>query len=230
MSKKENERPQETQTMLSLEEYGILCFTNSYHIADELNDRLESVLTSKPAYFWVPFLSHLIKGTDLSIDDIKVFIELSLNSLMTKNEARWNNRALGVEGMLATLDTVLFYSTRVKLKNPVLEHQSLLGSFIDDLLDRLEGHNLIEDKNIETISGAPVVMMGLLPLGFTKRTKLGEEMYVKINRILKSHELKRTIRQSPYWEHHQFHTIWEIFKTSIFTMEETFGPTKSAKK
>lgn len=220
----------EQEELLSLEEFGILCFTNSFYLDDEINNKMEVVFTSKPSYFWVPVISHLIKTTDLSTDDIKVFIELSLNSLMTKNEIRWNNRALGVEGMLATLEAVLFYSSRLKFNNPVLEHQSLLGTFIDEVLERLENHGLIQDHNIEMLLGTNSAMMGLMPLGFTKRTQLGEEIFLKVISKFRKMELQNEIKDTPYEHHYRLNNIWEIFKKSIFTMEETFGPTSSKKK
>ncbi|UXP33516.1 hypothetical protein N6H18_06060 [Reichenbachiella agarivorans] len=216
--------------MLSMEEFGILCFTNSYYLDDELNNKIQVVLTSKPTYFWIPVLSHLIRSTDLTNEDIKVFIELSLNSLMSKNEVRWNNRALGIEGMLATLESVLFYTSRIKFNNPVLEHQSLVGSFIDEILERLENHGLIEDHNIEMLNGSPSVMMGLMPLGFTKRTRLGEEIYLKFVSKFRKMELQKEIKGSPSEYHYRLNDLWEIFKKSLFTMEETFGPTKKSKK
>ncbi|MCV9388444.1 hypothetical protein [Reichenbachiella ulvae] len=212
--------------MLSMEEFGILCFTNSFYLDDELNNKIEVVMTSKPTYFWIPVLSHLIRSTDLSNEDIKVFIELSLNSLMTKNEVRWNNRALGIEGMLATLESVLFYTSRIKFKNQVLEHQSLLGSFIDEMVERLESHGLIEDHNIEMLNGSPSVMMGLMPLGFTKRTRLGEEIYLKLLSKFRKMELQNDIKGNQYEYHYRLNLLWDIFKRSLFTMEETYGPTK----
>ncbi|MGL1888272.1 MAG: hypothetical protein OCD76_17280 [Reichenbachiella sp.] len=222
-------RDSEQEVLLSLEEFGILCFTNSFYLDDEIKNKMEVVFTSKPSYFWVPVIAHLIKTTDLTTDDIKVFIELSLNSLMTKNEIRWNNRALGVEGMLATLESVLFYSSRIKFNNPVLEHQSLLGAFIDEVLERLENHGLIRDHNIEMLLGTNSAMMGLMPLGFTKRTQLGEEMFLKIISKFRKMELQNEIKGTPYEYHYRINNIWEIFKKSIFTMEETFGPTQKKK-
>lgn len=219
----------EKDVMLSVEEFGILCFTNSYYLDDELSNRMEVVLTSRQSYFWVPVLSHLLKETTLTIEEIKVFIELSLNSLVTKNEARWNNRALGVEGMLATLESVLFYTTRLKFNNPVLEHQSLFGSFIDEMLERLEKHNLIEDHHIEMLNGTPGVMLGLLPLGFTKRTQIGEEIFLKFSNTFRKMELQKEIKGSPYEQHYRFNLLWEIFKQSIFTMETTYGSSKKSK-
>ncbi|PIB37096.1 hypothetical protein BFP72_17630 [Reichenbachiella sp. 5M10] len=216
--------------MLSMEEFGILCFTNSYYLDDELNNKIEVVMTSKPTYFWIPILSHLIRSTELTNEDIKVFIELSLNSLMTKNEVRWNNRALGIEGMLATLESVLFYTSRIKFNNPVLEHQSLIGSFIDEILERLESHGLIEDHNIEMLNGSPSVMMGLMPLGFTKRTALGEEIYLKLVSKFRNMELQKEVKGNTYEYHYRLNDLWEIFKRSLFTMEETYGPTKKPKK
>ncbi len=213
----------ENEVMLSLEEFGILCFTNSFYLDDEINNHMDVLLTSRQSYFWVPIISHLIKNTSLSIEEIKVFIEVSLNALMTKNEARWNNRALGVEGMLGELETVLFYSTRMKFDSPVLEHQSLFGSFLDEILLRLENHNLILDKHIETVNGTSTVMMGLIPLGITKRTQIGEEVFLKFHNTFRKMELQKTIKGSPYEPHYKFYLVWEIFKNSIFNTEDIFG-------
>ncbi len=218
------------EVMLTLEEFGILCFTNSYYLDDELSNKMDVVLTSSQSYFWVPVISHLLKRTELTLDEIRVFLELSLNSLVTKNDARWNNRALGVEGMLANLESVLFYSTRLKFNDPVLEHQSLFGSFIDETVDRLEGHNLIVDHHIEMLNGTPGVMMGLLPLGITKRTQIGEEIFLKFNSIFRKMELQKEIKGSPYELHYKFHTLWELFRASMFSMEEIYGSTKKKKK
>ena len=220
----------DSEVPLTLEEFGVLCFTNSYYLDDELSNHMEVVFTSSQSYFWVPVLAHLIKNTKLTIEEIKVFIELSLNSLVTKNDARWNNRALGVEGMLANLESVLFYSTRLKFNDPVLEHQSLLGSLIDEILDRLESHHLVSDHHVEMIGGTPGVMLGLLPMGFTKRTQIGEEIYLKFSNTFRKMELQNEIKGSAYEYHYKFHILWEIFKTSIFTMEETYGSTKHKRK
>ncbi|WP_109832562.1 hypothetical protein [Reichenbachiella versicolor] len=219
----------EAEVMLTLEEFGILCFTNSYYLDDELKNKVEVILTSSQTYFWVPVISHLIKSTELSIEDIRVFVELSLNNLVTKNEARWNNRALGVEGMLATLESVLFYTTRLKFDNPVLEHQSLFGSFIDEISERLEDHNLIEANQIEVLNGAPGVMMGLLPLGFTKRTRVGEDIFTKFQNQFRDMEVNKTIKDSPYENHYRFFRVYELFRSAIFTMEEEFGTYKNKK-
>ena len=217
----------EIEVPLTLEEYGILCFTNSFYLDDELNNHVEVALMSSQSYFWVPVISHLIKSTELSIEDIRVFLELSINSLVTKNQARWNNRALGVEGMLATLESVLFYTTRHKFDNPVLEHQSLFGSFIDEITERLESHNLIVTNNIEMLNGTPGVMMGLLPMGFTKRTQIGEELFIKFQNQFRDIELNKKLQDSPYKVHYRFNRIFEIFKAALFTMEEQFGSYKS---
>lgn len=213
----------DSEAILSLEEFGILCFTNSYYLDDELKNGVEVVLTSRQSYFWVPVFCHMIKKTNLPISDIKTFIEVSLNSMVTKNDAQWNNRALGVEGMLADLEAMLFYTTRLKFEDPVMEHQSLFGTFIDEMMERLEKHNLIIDNYVEPLAGAPGVMLGLLPLGFTKRTQIGEEMYLKFNNMFRKMELLREVKNSPYEHHYRFHSIWEHFRSSIFTMEANEG-------
>ncbi|MFY0626227.1 MAG: hypothetical protein JXR07_08035 [Reichenbachiella sp.] len=219
----------EKEVMLTLEEFGILCFTNSYYLDDELSNHMDVLLTSRQSYFWVPIIAHLIKETELTIEEIKVFIEVSLNSLMTKNEARWNNRVLGVEGMLGELETVLFYSTRLKFNNPVLEHQSLFGSFLDEILRRLENHNLILDKHIEILNGTTSVMMGLIPMGITKRTQIGEEIFLKFSNTFRKMELQKSIKGSQYEPHYKFYLIWEIFKNSIFNTEDIFGSARRKK-
>lgn len=219
----------ENEVMLSLEEFGVLCFTNSYYLDDELNNHMDALLTSRQSYFWVPVIAHLIKNTELTMDEIKVYIEVCLNSLMTKNESRWNNRALGVEGMLAELESVLFYSTRLKFDSPILEHQSLFGSFLDEVLERLESHNLIVDKHIDEINGTATVMMGLIPLGITKRTQVGEEIFLKFHNTFRKMELQKEIKGSPYEPHYKFFTIWEIFKYSIFNTEDIFGSARRKK-
>lgn len=220
----------DTEVMLTVEEFGILCFTNSYYLDDELKNKVEVILTSSQSYFWVPVIAHLIKLPDITVEDVQIFVELSLNNLVTKNEARWNNRALGVEGMLATLESVLFYSTRKKFDNPVLEHQSLFGSFIDEITERLEKHNLIETRQIEMLNGSPGVMLGLLPLGFTKRTMIGEEVYIKFQNEFRDMEINRKTKGSAYENHYRFFRVWEIFKKAIFNMEAEFGSYKTRDK
>lgn len=209
----------DNEVMLSLEEFGILCFTNSHNLGDEVNNHMEVVLASRESYLWVPVISYLLKKTELRMEDIRVFIEVSLNALVTKNREQWNNRALSVEGVLSELDATLFYTTRLRFEDPVLEHLSLFGSSIDEMTRRLEKHNLIENHHIGMLDKTPCVMLGILPIRLTRRTQIGEEVYLKFSNTFRKLELQKEVEGSVYELHYKFHSLWEYFKANIFSME-----------
>ena len=55
-------------------------------------------------------------------------------------------------------------------------------------------------------------------------------MYLKFNTTFRKMELQKEIKGSVYELHYKFNVLWEIFKSSIFSMEDTYGSTKQNPK
>lgn len=213
-----NER---NEAILKVDEYGLLCMTTPYvPIGEELESGKELLYTSKQAYMWVPILAYIVENVDISEADMKIFLEMSLDSLTTHHRTRWSNRAEALEGMLEMLNSMLFYTTRKKLDAPIFEYASLFGGSIEDILDRLEGLGLVEEHYVESMAGNQVAMMGFVPYGYTKRTRLGEELYAKLNSLMLFYAQKSLVEDSDFKIHYRFFRAWEIFKSIVMKMDK----------
>ncbi|UXX78573.1 hypothetical protein N7E81_14525 [Reichenbachiella carrageenanivorans] len=213
-----NER---NEAILKVDEYGLLCMTTPYMPPEVKHDPSKQLLyTSKQAYMWVPILAYIVENVDISEEDMKIFLEMSLDSLTTHHRTRWSNRAEALEGMLEMLNSMLFYTTRKKLEDPIFEYASLFGGSIEDILDRLEGLSLVEEHYIEPIGNQQVAMMGFVPFGFTKRTRLGEELFAKLNSLMLFYAQKNLVEESDFKIHYKFFRAWEIFKEIVMKMDK----------
>lgn len=213
-----NER---NEAILKVDEYGLLCMTTPYMPPEAKEDPNESLLyTSKQSYMWVPILAYIVEKLDIPEDDMKIFLEMSLDSLTTHHRTRWSNRAEALEGMLEMLNSMLFYTTRKKLEDPIFEYASLFGGSIEDILDRLEGLGLVEEHYVEPVGQKQFAMMGFVPFGFTKRTRLGEELFAKLNSLMLFYANKKIVDESDFRIHYRFYRAWRIFKSIIMNMDK----------
>ncbi|MDW3210442.1 MAG: hypothetical protein R8N23_11275 [Reichenbachiella sp.] len=213
-----NER---NEAILKVDEYGLLCMTTPYLPPEQTEDPSKELLyTSKQAYMWVPILAYIVENASISEEDMKIFLEMSLDSLTTHHRTRWSNRAEALEGMLEMLNSMLFYTTRKKLEDPIFEYASLFGGSIEDILDRLEGLGLVEEHYVEPMGGKQIAMMGFVPFGYTKRTRLGEELYAKLNSLMLFYAQKNLVEDSDFKIHYRFYRAWEIFKGIVMKMDK----------
>lgn len=213
-----NER---NEAILKVDEYGLLCMTTPYVDTDSGEEPSSEVLyTSKQSYMWVPILAYIVEKLDIPEADVKIFLEMSLDSLTSHHRTRWSNRAEALEGMLEMLNSMLFYTTRKKLEDPIFEYASLFGGSIEDILDRLEGLGLVEEHYIEPISSKQIAMMGFVPFGFTRRTRLGEELFAKLNSLMLFYANKNLVDDSDFKIHYRFYRTWELFKSIIMKMDK----------
>ena len=208
------------ESILKVDEYGLLCMTTPYLAPEEKLSGETLLYTSKQAYMWVPILAHLVEKMEISEEDTKTFLEMSLDSLTSHHRARWNNRSEALEGMLEMLNSMLFYATRKKFNDPLFEYASLFGASIEDVLERLEGLGLIEEHYGEPIGDNHVTVMGFVPFGFTKRTRLGEEMFNKLNSLMLFYAKKGLVEDSDFKIHHRFYRTWNIFKSILLKMDK----------
>ncbi|MEO9966563.1 MAG: hypothetical protein ABJF11_12275 [Reichenbachiella sp.] len=213
-----NER---NEAILKVDEYGLLCMTTPYLPPEVKDDPASQILyTSKQSYMWVPILTYIVEKVDISDEDTKIFLEMSLDSLTTHHRTRWSNRAEALEGMLEMLNSMLFYTTRKKFEDPIFEYASLFGGSIEDILDRLEGLGLVEEHYVEPMSNKQIAMMGFVPHGFTKRTRLGEELFAKLNSLMLFYANKNLVEDSDFKIHYRFYRTWEMLKSIIFKMDK----------
>lgn len=213
-----NER---NEAILKVDEYGLLCMTTPYLSPDtQLDPNSQLLYTSKQSYMWVPILAYVVEKLDISEEDTKIFLEMSLDSLTTHHRTRWSNRAEALEGMLEMLNSMLFYTTRKKLEDPIFEYASLFGGSIEDMLDRLEGLGLVEEHYVEPIGNQQIAMMGFVPFGFTKRTRLGEELFAKLNSLMLFYAQKNLVEDSDFKIHYRFYRAWEQFRAIIMKMDK----------
>jgi hypothetical protein len=115
---------------------------------------------------------------------------------------------------------MLFYSTRKKFEDPLFEYASLFGASIEDILDRLEGLGLIEEHYSENLGNNSFTVMGFVPFGFTKRTRLGEEMFAKLNSLMLFYADKGLVEESDFKVHYRFYRTWKIFNSILLKMDK----------
>lgn len=214
-----NER---NEAILKVDEYGLLCMTTPYVPPEEEGSSAnkELLFTSKQSYMWVPILAYIVENLNITEEDTKIFLEMSLDSLLSHHRARWGNRSEALEGMLEMLNSMLFYSTRKKLEDPIFEYASLFSSSIEDILDRLEGLGLIEEHYMEPVGAQKITMMGFVPFGYTKRTRLGEELFAKLNSLMLFYANKNLVEDSDFKIHYRFYRTWELFKSILMKMDK----------
>lgn len=211
---------QRDEAILKVDEYGLLCMTTPFMAGSDPSNTGEFLYTSKQTYMWVPILAYIVEKHDISDEDAKIFLEMSLDSLTSHHRSRWSNRTEGLEGMLEMINSMLFYSTRKKLEDPIFEYASLFGASIEDILERLEGLGLVEEHYLEPLGGSKFAMMGFVPYGFTKRTRLGEEMFNKLNSLMLFYAKKNLVEDSDFKIHYKFYKIWETFKSILMKMDK----------
>jgi len=218
---KSKSRKKNDEAILDVEEYGILCMTCSWHFTENYEENKEVIYTSKESYLWVPIIAYLVKETDIKQSDIKVFLELSLDAITSHQRAKWSNRAEGLAVILELINSMLFYCTREKFKNPIFYNPVEFGELIEDIIERLERLGLIEEQYNQPVSNSHFNVLGFVPVGFTSRTKLGESLLSKLNSMMMFYANKKIVNESDFNMHHKYYTTWKTFMEILNNFELT---------
>lgn len=210
-----NPRKKNNEAVLDVEEFGILLMTCSTKVDNDPNDNKEAIYTSKESYLWVPIISYLVKETNISSNDRKIFLELALDAITSHHRAKWSNRVEGLSVILELINSMLFYCTREKFKSSLFYDPIEFGASIEDVIDRLERLGLIEEQFSQPVSNSVFNVFGFVPLGFTQRTKLGENMLEKINSMMMFYAKKNIVAESDFDMHYNYYTTWLDFMQII---------------
>lgn len=227
---KSKSRKKNDEAILDVEEYGILCMTCAWQMTENFDQNKEVLYTSKESYLWVPIIAYLVKETEISQKDIKVFLELSLDAITSHQRAKWSNRAEGLSVILELINSMLFYCTREKFKNPIFYNPIQFGELIEDIIERLERLGLIEEQFNQPVSNSHFNVLGFVPVGFTSRTKLGESLLSKLNSMMMFYVKKNLVRDSDFNIHYKYYETWKSFMEVINNFELTSPKPKSKPK
>jgi hypothetical protein len=170
-------------------ELAILEMTNdaTVRVSRKSKPRL-TILTSKEAYFWAAFIAFLAESTAVEPDALARVTELALLRALRSHEAdrreRFKMRRTIFEAGLFAGEEFLIYHDIVS--GLQIQDGGGFRSFLGSALSgysSLERKGLIEDPPIVLVSGVATLVLGMVPVSFTKKTKNGKVVSRRIKAL-----------------------------------------------
>ncbi len=177
--------PESKEILLSLEQFAILKVSNAFQIEHDRNQHL--FLTHNDVYSWVWDMIRKIKlrkdQTEIKTDD----------QLVDEIKIELNNEDDLVRELI------------VRRKKRYIK-------YISQELRTMKLRGLIKSEVYKGLNGSSIIILGIVPVSFTKRTEKGEDLYNQVYQAIKTHEDKNNYEDSPYHYHWRFSKIWEATK------------------
>lgn len=174
---------------LSLVELAVLEMTNDAAVRVPPFRPRRALVTSKEAYYWAALLAFLAESTEITPEQLVNAVKSVFGIPLTHPElpSLGPDQVRTFEEFAEVWARAVFRSLRIEANPEILrgfarQALSAYGSLV------MKG--LVEDPPVVILSGIAVVVLGLIPVGFTKKTKNGKLISRRMNAAYWTYERK----------------------------------------
>lgn len=180
----------------------------------ELDEWKYVFLTDKSIYAWAGILAFWFQKRQRlpSFKEIEQRIETAVTRLKTRTSV---SERLGVSTRPSELGLALSSFYRGGSPSPTRPTLLELQYLIEQEVDKLENTGLIKDPFVETFGGLSLMVAGVIPYSFTRRTEQGDREYLAVKSLLWEYERFRDKDKQIVEQHFRMLKAVEFLKERI---------------